>query len=243
VRVVSTECGRARTLDTRRPAMFQIKICGITRAADAVAACDAGADAIGLNFYPRSSRYLAIDAARDVVRQVGARALKIGVFVNERPETIDAVCAQVGLDAVQLHGDEPPSLVRRLASRPVIKAFRLGPDGLAAIGRWFDECLHAGASPRMVLLDAFQPGEYGGTGRTADRGPAAAFGRTPGMPPWALAGGLTPENVAAAIADTRPHAVDTAGGVESAPGVKDHAKIARFVLAARAAFASLGGAE
>jgi phosphoribosylanthranilate isomerase len=218
--------------------MFQIKICGITRADDALAACDAGADAIGLNFYPRSSRYVTREAARELARRVGTRALKVGVFVNETFETIAAVCDEVGLDAVQLHGDEPPALVRRLEPRPVIKAFRLGPDGLAAIRRWFDECLHAAAAPRMVLLDAFQPGEYGGTGRTADSGAAAAYGRTPGMPPWALAGGLTPENVAAAITAARPQAVDTAGGVESAPGIKDHAKVGAFVRAAREAFAS-----
>ena len=219
--------------------MFQIKICGITRPVDAVAACDAGADAIGLNFYARSSRCVTADAARELTRAVGSRVLKVGVFVNETYETITAVCDEVGLDAVQLHGDERPELVRRLAPRPVIKAFRLGPDGLAPIRLWFDECMHSAGMPRMVLIDGFQAGEYGGTGRTADRGLAAAFGRTPGLPPWALAGGLTPENVALAVVETRPHAVDTAGGVESAPGIKDHAKIIRFVSAARDAIAGL----
>jgi phosphoribosylanthranilate isomerase len=213
--------------------MFQIKICGITRVVDAVAAGDAGADAIGLNFYARSSRCVTAEAARDVARAVGARILKVGVFVNETYETIASLCDDVGLDAVQLHGDERPELVRRLAPRPVIKAFRLGPDGLAPIRIWFDECLHSAGMPQMALIDGFLPGEYGGTGRTADRGLAAAFGRTPGLPPWALAGGLTPENVALAVVETRPYAVDTAGGVESAPGIKNHAKIVRFVSAAR----------
>jgi phosphoribosylanthranilate isomerase len=92
----------------------------------------------------------------------------------------------------------------------------------------------------MVLLDAFQAGEFGGTGKAADRNLAAAFGRTPGMPRWALAGGLTPENVAAAIGETRPHAVDTAGGVESAPGIKDADKVRRFVAEARAALGRSG---
>jgi phosphoribosylanthranilate isomerase len=223
----------------RRFFMFQIKICGITRPADAWAACEAGADAIGLNFYHRSSRYVARDVARSIARKIGDRAWKVGVFVNATPEEIAAVCDEVGLDAVQLHGDEPPSLIRRLAPRPVIKAFRLGPDGLAPIGRWFDECMHTGTAPPMVLLDAYQPGEYGGTGQTADWRIAGAFGRTPGMPPWALAGGLTPANVAQAISEARPGAVDTAGGVEVSPGIKDAQKIEEFVAAARAGFTAL----
>jgi phosphoribosylanthranilate isomerase len=216
--------------------MFRIKICGITRVEDALASVAGGADAVGLNFYPRSSRCVSREAARAIALEVGTKSLKVGVFVNVPYEEIAAVFDEVGLDAVQLHGEERPSLVRQLGPRPVIKAFRLGPEGLAPIGRWFDECLHLGAAPQMVLLDAFQPGEFGGTGRAADRTLAAAFGRTQGMPPWALAGGLTPENVAQAIADTSPHAVDTAGGVESSPGIKDHLRIARFAAAARAAF-------
>jgi len=216
--------------------MFQIKICGITRTADALAACEAGADAIGLNFYDRSSRYVARDVARSIAREIGNRVLKVGVFVNATHDEIAVACDEVGLDAVQLHGDERPQLVRMLAPRPVIKAFRLGPEGLAPIGRWFDDCLHAGAAPRMVLLDAYQPGEYGGTGQTADWRIAGTFGRTPGMPPWALAGGLTPANVSLAISEARPGAVDTAGGVEISPGIKDPRKIFEFVAAARAGF-------
>src|SRR5262245_47896662 len=101
--------------------MFQIKICGITRTLDALAACEAGADAIGLNFYPRSSRYVAPEVARTISDAVGPRAAKIGVFVNASLDEIVSIAEQCGLDAVQLHGDERPSLVRQLAPRSVVK--------------------------------------------------------------------------------------------------------------------------
>lgn len=216
--------------------MFQIKICGVKTAADALAAADAGADAVGLNFFPRSARFVERRAAEEIVAALGARVCKVGVFVNaplaEILETADAL----QLDLIQLHGDEPPAAMRGLAPRPVMKAFRLGPEGLAPLRNWFDETMHAGLWPERVLLDAYQPGEYGGTGRTADWSAAAGYARTPGMPPLVLAGGLVAENVAAAIEQVRPAAVDTAGGVESAPGVKDRARMQEFVAAAKQAF-------
>jgi phosphoribosylanthranilate isomerase len=221
--------------------MFQIKICGITSEADAQAAVEAGADAIGFNFFEGSRRFVERGIARSICRGLDKRVLRVGVFVNAPPPAIRAILELVDLDAVQLHGDESPTWLAELGSIPVVKAFRLGPDGLAPVRAWFEASLRTGGMPQMVLLDAHQPGEFGGTGRPADRGLAAAYGRTPGMPPWALAGGLSAENVAEAIVETRPHAVDTAGGVESAPGKKDHLKMGQFVAAARAAFRSIAG--
>ena len=224
-------------------AMFQVKICGVKTAADALAAADAGADAIGLNFYSRSARFVDRRAAEEIVAALGARVCKVGVFVNsplvELLETADAL----KLDLIQLHGDEPPSAMRGLAPRPVMKAFRIGPDGLAPLRNWFDEAMRAGLRPERVLLDAYQPGEFGGTGHTADWSVAAGYARTAGMPPLVLAGGLTAENVAAAIEQVRPAAVDTAGGVESAPGVKDHARVREFVAAAKSAFSRVSAAK
>ncbi|MCE9604218.1 MAG: phosphoribosylanthranilate isomerase [Planctomycetia bacterium] len=215
--------------------MFQVKICGLTSPADALAAVEAGADAIGLNFYPPSPRFIRRETAREIVAAVGTQVCKVGLFVNASAAEILAARDELGLDLVQLHGDERPDLLRALAPRPVMKAFRIGPDGLAPLRRWFDEGMRGGLLPRMVLLDAYSAGRYGGTGLTTDWPTAAAYAATPGLPSCVLAGGLTPENVAAAIAAVRPAAVDVAGGVESGPGMKDAAKMQAFVLAAKKA--------
>lgn len=223
--------------------MFQLKICGVKTAADAVAAADAGADAVGLNFFSRSARCVARCAAEEIVAALGTRVCKVGVFVNAPLADILETADALKLDLIQLHGDEPPAAMRGLEPRPVMKAFRIGPDGLAPLRNWFDEAMRAGLWPERVLLDAYQPGEYGGTGRTADWSAAAEYARTAGMPPLVLAGGLTAENVAAAIEQARPAAVDTAGGVESAPGVKDHGRMREFVAAAKRGFSRISAAK
>jgi phosphoribosylanthranilate isomerase len=217
--------------------MFQIKICGITNVADAEAAVEAGADAIGLNFYSASSRFVDRVVARSIVAAVGNRVCKVGVFVNAPVEEVMTSCDDLRLDLVQLHGDERPDVLRRLAPRPVMKAFRIGADGLAPVRHWFEVCQRMSLFPQRVLLDAFRPGQYGGTGQTTDWPMAAAYAQTPGLPPLVLAGGLTPANVAEAIRVVQPAAVDTAGGVESAPGRKDTTKMRDFIVAARAAWA------
>lgn len=216
--------------------MFQIKICGLTSAADAVAAVEAGADALGLNFYPQSPRFISRDVAREIVAAVGSKVCKVGLFVNATAAEIISTSEDLGLDLIQLHGDERVDLLRALAPRPVMKAFRIGPDGLAPLRRWFDDAMHSALIPRMVLLDAYSAGRYGGTGLTTDWPSAAAYAGTPGMPPCVLAGGLTADNVAEAITAVRPAAIDTAGGVESRPGVKDAAKMQAFVSAAKKAW-------
>lgn len=220
--------------------MFRVKICGITRVEDAVAAVEAGADALGLNFAPPSPRAIDPASAQNIAAAVRGRALLVGVFVNADLADIQRLVRQVPLDAVQLHGDESPQAVADLSGVPVIKAFRLGDAGLSLIASFQRECHQLGRLPDAVLLDAFQSGSYGGTGKTVDWSHAAEYhglaGEFPALPPLILAGGLRATNVAEAVQAVRPHGVDTASGVESSPGVKDLAQLRAFLAAGRAAF-------
>lgn len=220
--------------------VFKIKICGITNVEDALAAVDAGADAIGLNFYRDSKRCVSIDVARQIVDAVGSRADLIGVFVNEPAEQIRQLCHDVGLHVIQLHGDEPPEFLRLLnQDHDLIRARRLDERGLSAIADDLQACSDlAGFCPDAILIDAALPGQFGGTGHQADWQQLANDRTVLGDIRLILAGGLTPVNVAEAIRIVRPHAVDVASGVESAPGRKDSGKMRDFVAAARAAFAA-----
>ena len=204
----------------------------MTCAEDAAAAVAAGADCIGLNFYPKSVRYLPPDRAESVIDAIPDFVLKAGVFVNAPLDEIRELAERLALDFVQLHGDEPPEAIAQLAGLRVIKAFRVGPGGLAPVAAYLEECYQQAAMPAMVLLDAFQPGVYGGAGQTADWSAVREYHDLGAGPALVLAGGLTPENVAAAIAAVRPAAVDVASGVESTPGRKDRDKLAAFVRAA-----------
>lgn len=218
--------------------MIRIKICGVTRVGDAVAAVDAGADAIGLNFYPPSPRSLDLETAATIAREVAARALVVGVFVNEAASRIGEIADAVGLAAIQLHGDEPAELLGELpVGLPVIRAARVGPPGFdAQLAKFRD----APRQPDAWLVDApMSPaGEYGGTGRRADWGAVAREQTKLAPTPLVLAGGLTADNVAEAIHAVRPAGVDTASGVEASPGVKDAGRMRRFVAAAAAALAN-----
>ena len=249
--------------------MFRIKICGITSAEDALLAAEAGADAIGLNFYAQSPRYVAADQAADIaerLREVYApeQVQVVALFVNHTVEEILWTIREADLFGpglcIQLHGDEPPELLRELQSHglgatghllqatghvptvPVIRAFRCEGADFSAVDGYLSECERPSASPQAVLLDAFQPGIYGGSGLRADW-PALQQWRPSLRVPLILAGGLTAENVANAIATVRPSAVDVASGVESVPGKKDYAKTMAFVAAAKQAFQGLGRAE
>ncbi len=199
----------------------RVKICGITRLEDALAAAELGADALGFNFWPGSKRHVDPELAQAIVGRLPPFVTPVGVFVNQEPTEVLHLCALSRVTVVQLHGDEEP---RDCAGHvmPVIKAFRLsGPADLVPIPRY-----HRAAA---VLLDA--PGEgYGGSGQTFDW---ALARQATGGKPILLAGGLTPDNVAAAVRAVRPWAVDVASGVESAPGIKDHDKLARFIRAAK----------
>jgi phosphoribosylanthranilate isomerase len=211
--------------------LFRIKICGVTRPADAASIADAGADAIGLNFYSASPRFVDDDRAAEIIAALPAHVAKVGVFVNADAATIRKKVERLGLDWVQLHGDEPPEFVAELPGLAVIRAVRLQD--------WASVLLPASKGklirlPKAVLIDAYSASAYGGTGTTvAWEAVPGAKNRLAGLP-VILAGGLTPENVAEAIQMARPDAVDTASGVESSPGIKDLAKVREFVAAARA---------
>jgi phosphoribosylanthranilate isomerase len=167
----------------------------------------------------------------------------VGVFVNETAAFARELGHELGLDLLQLHGDETPDFLLQLVGRPLMRAFRLGYTGLEAVEAYLDHCRQRACLPRLVLLDALVEGEYGGTGQTTDWEAAARFATTHAMPGLVLAGGLTPENVAAAIHAVHPAAVDTASGVELSPGRKDHARMAAFIRAARHEFARLFAME
>jgi phosphoribosylanthranilate isomerase len=215
--------------------MFTIKICGITNPEDAQLVAHAGADAIGLNFYEASPRYVAVSQARTIVRAVPAGVIKVGLFVRAPADTVCRTFDDLGLDLIQLHGDEPPAFLAELGGRPVMKVFRLGPAGLPSVAAYLDECLRLECSPRLVLFDALVAKVFGGSGNMADWSAARRYREEAMGPPLVLAGGLTVENVAEAIRATGVRAVDTASGVESRPGKKDPAAVAAFVSRAREA--------
>ena len=224
--------------------MFRIKICGITSIDDAQFAVEHGADALGLNFYSRSPRSITPEVAATISQSFQpGQAKLVGVFVNEAADRLWTVAHAARLDAWQLHGDEPPSLLASLlhgkSSQQLVRAFRCREHDLAAVHSFLCDCRSANGLPHAVLLDAYAPDAFGGTGKVVDWNIVREerdqlFGL-----PVILAGGLTPENVAAAIRTARPDAVDVASGVESSPGKKDPAKVRDFVAAARAAFAEI----
>jgi phosphoribosylanthranilate isomerase len=218
--------------------VFQIKICGVTRLEDAREAWRAGADAIGLNFYDRSPRYLNPEQA---IRWIGALPeglVRVGVFVNADRRVMVRVATDLKLDAIQLHGDEPAEMLADLPL-PVIRAFRLKSGDLAPVSAYMQSCAERDRWPEMILVDASVPGLYGGTGQTVDWKLAVSVRELAAGSGLVLAGGLTAENVQQGILAVRPDAVDTASGVEAAPGIKDCAKLRDFVHRARQALASV----
>ena len=220
---------------------IKIKICGITNLADAAGTVDAGADAIGLNFYRGSMRFVNIGDARTIANAVGRRAKIVGVFVDAPVDEIRSVGDEVALDFIQLHGNEPPEVLQQLEENcGIVRARRLDERGPRAIRDDLADCRRlCGFAPDAILIDAAAAGQFGGTGQTVDWQQLADHESwLPGVP-LILAGGLTPDNVAEAIRIVRPSAVDVASGVESEPGKKDVAKVRDFVAAARAAFAAL----
>jgi len=217
--------------------MTKIKICGITVLKDALAAIDAGADMLGFNFYAKSPRYLRPDACREitvVLRKDFPQITLVGVFVNAPVAEIRSILETAQLHLAQLHGDETPEMLAELGSL-AFKAIRL-PSSVSvrdsAIESVFDPSAFIRYSVKesvfnpALLVDAAVKGVYGGSGVVADWSTAAQLAR---MIPLLLAGGLTPENVAEALEQVQPWGVDVASGVEASPGVKDPAKMKKFV--------------
>lgn len=208
--------------------MTLVKICGITNLDDALLAVKFGADALGLNFYEKSPRHISIQTGKDIAIKLPRDVTKVGVFVNEESSRIGELVDLIGLDAVQLHGNEDVAFVNELRRRTdvkIIKAFRVSSDFESE--SVFEYQLDG------VLLDAFSPDLYGGSGSGFDWEIARAVAST--RPDLYLAGGLTAENVADAIAAVRPYAVDVASGVELAKGVKDSTKLEAFITNAKRA--------
>jgi len=207
-------------------AKVKVKICGITNWTDARRAVEAGAQFLGFNFYQPSPRYIQVAAARRIIRRLPDGIAAVGVFVNESEANMLAIARRVGLDYLQLHGDEPPEQVARLKREiAVIKAIRVRdsfrPKQLDSFGR-----------ASAILLDGFDARRHGGTGKTFNWNLARGSN---GSRRIFLAGGLTPENVAEAIRVARPYAVDVCSGVEARPGRKDPARMVALMWAVKAA--------
>ena len=221
------------------PSEFRIKICGVTSLEDATLAVDAGADAIGLNFYNRSTRCIRLDVAKQIARETDI--IRVGVFVNQPASEMSEAWDVAGLWYAQIHGDETPEMLKPISDMDIITVRRISPNENDVLAKLQRDMLHftsvIGWMPQGMLVDTASPTEYGGTGMAANwhllQGYEQAIG--PGTP-LILAGGLTPDNVAEAIRIVRPAAVDVASGVESAPGKKDPIKVRDFIQAARAAF-------
>ena len=202
--------------------MMRVKICGITRIEDAVIATDLGAFALGFVFWPGSPRCLDEEAARAIVDSLPADVFKVGVFVNQPIEEVRRISAAAAVNVVQLHGDEPAEYVRDVGL-PVFKS-------VAVHGGFAIEQLDAVAQDVTVLLDAHDPVMRGGTGRTIDWSLAAAAAV---RRPVILSGGLTPDNVGAAVDAVHPFAIDVSSGVEQSPGVKDPGRLRALFDAVR----------
>jgi phosphoribosylanthranilate isomerase len=200
----------------------RVKICGITNAADGQAAVEAGADALGFNFYEKSPRYVALETAAEISRGLRPFIMRVGVFVNAPEEFVTHAIADCGLTMLQFHGDETPEFCTQFGLMSM-KAFRMhGPETLEELPKYETDA---------YLLDAYSSTTLGGTGEKFNWNlavEAQKFGK-----PIFLAGGLTPENVADAIRQVRPFGVDVSSGVERSPGKKDHAKLKAFIAAAR----------
>lgn len=211
-----------------------VKICGTTTLEDAVGAVAAGADMLGFILFPKSPRYVTpaqVAAIVAALRRSGHTLPLVGVFVNAAPAAVRATLDETGLDLAQLHGDEDAAAFTMLAGR-IYKALRPQgvEDALAAAAVWAPL---AGEQGPQLLIDAYDPRAFGGTGQKADWGVAAEVARR--YPRLLLAGGLAPANVAAAVHSVWPWGVDVASGVERAPGSKDLDKVRAFVAAAKTA--------
>ena len=203
-----------------------VKICGITRLEDALAAADAGADALGFNFWRPGKRYVSPERAAEIAAEIAAALpagiRRVGVFVDESAASVREIAARVGLDTLQFHGSETPDDLNAIEGYRKWKAFRVTPG-------WNPSVMGSYAGVEAFLLDA-AGSTPGGTGHTFDWSMAAT------AKPWGnivLAGGLSPGNVAEAIRAVHPWGVDVASGVEDSPGVKNHGLVREFIRAAR----------
>lgn len=200
--------------------MTLVKVCGITNLSDALAAVEAGVDALGFNFYRLSPRYISPANASEIINQLPAAVIKVAVFVNEELQSVRRIAGEANLTALQLHGDESPAYCDELKGRYVIKAFGARND--------LD---FAAYKVEAIMLDSRDDGLYGGTGRVFDWSIARRANTS--VPKLFLAGGLSPENVAEAIGTVHPYAVDACSSLEETAGKKNHERVRAFVAAVR----------
>ena len=205
----------------------KVKICGITNLNDALQAVAAGADALGFVFYRPSPRYVEPVVVANIIAALPPFVTTVGLFVNEPAESIDHILRQTGLDLIQFHGDEEEPFCRQF-SRPYIKALRV--DGAQQSQQDVASLAASYASARGILLDTYRAGVPGGTGEVFDW--ALVPENTANI---ILAGGLDSSNVAMAVRNVSPYSVDVSGGVEASHGVKDAAKVSKFIVAAKTA--------
>ena len=202
--------------------MTKVKICGITNLEDALLSAKFGADALGFNFYAKSPRYITPENAREIIEQLPANILKVGVFVNESLEKIVEIAKVAKLDALQLHGEETPAFARELKSKTnleIIKAFRVSPEFKP------EDVLQYETD--AILLDAYNPQEHGGTGETFDWEIAKKVQEI--FPKMYLAGGLSQNNIATAISSVRPFAIDACSCLEEKKGKKNKVILINFI--------------
>jgi len=199
--------------------MTAIKICGITRRQDAELAAELGAAFVGFVLWPKSPRAATLEVVRNIARSLENGVMPVGVFVDPSEREVEAA-VDAGIRIAQIHG-EPPSWTNGKPPVRTIRAVHLAAEG---------DAIEPNIADETVLLDAHDPVMHGGTGKTVDWARAAIIARSRHV---ILAGGLTPENVADAIAQVTPFAVDVSSGIESSPGIKDHARLRAFITAAR----------
>ncbi len=209
--------------------MVLVKVCGITNLDDALAAIDAGANALGFNFYQRSPRYLAPEAARSIIdclpETSAQELLMVGVFVNESLDVVKQIAATAGISALQLHGDESPEYCKALSDYYLIKVF--------SAGEKFEPDAILDYDVQAIMFDAVDKEKFGGTGQLSNWSVARQAAEL--SPRLFLAGGLSAENVTEAINQVKPYAVDACSLLERAPGLKDHERVRAFVAAVREA--------
>ena len=203
--------------------MTRVKVCGITNLDDARASVDAGAYALGFNFYPKSPRYIEPDEAAQIIEQLPTSLMTVGVFVNETEQSLRTIAATAGIKAVQLHGDETPLFCEGVNGFFVIKALRVNTE--------FDPAEASRFKTEAILLDSFSSGSFGGSGKTFDWEIARstkAFTQK-----LFLAGGLSASNVKQAIDEVQPFAIDVCSSIERVPGRKDISKLSAFMKATK----------
>jgi phosphoribosylanthranilate isomerase len=215
-------------------AYLRVKICGVTDESDAVKAAELGADAIGLNFYKSSQRYVTPTQAEAIMRDLPPFVEPVGIFVSQQLQPVFEITDRLGLRTIQLYLADESLILGELTTVRLIQPFAISEQNdLSKIKGYLERCRRGGRKfPLAVLVDARVPGEYGGAGRTA---PWLLLHDFQPEIPLILAGGLTPENVAEAVRIVRPYGVDVASGVEKSPGRKDPDKVKRFIENAREA--------